>query len=256
MESREERFRRLYEMGRARVVAYAMRRTIDEEDAADVVAETFAIAWRRIDDIPHGEREVPWLYAVARRLIANRVRRNSTQSAILQRLAQQLATSGAAVDEPDSERLSALTALQSAIGRGSGDLDARGVGWSHLPRDRLGDLLHSDRSPDPTSPRSLSSERCLGRWQRRQSKCVTAIPGGTRAMRNSLAVLRAADPARHVDFQGLKANPVFDELVEEIVAGDFVAEDEHLETGSRLTGDSDGGIRHQPIQAATSHGTD
>ena len=111
MESREERFRRLYETGRARVVAYAMRRTIDKEDTADVVAETFATAWRRIDDIPHGEREVPWLYAVARRLIANRVRRNSTQSAILQRLAQQLATSGAAVEEPDSERLSALTAL-------------------------------------------------------------------------------------------------------------------------------------------------
>ena len=111
VESREERFRRLYETGRARVVAYAMRRTINNEDAADVVAETFAIAWRRIDDIPHGEREVPWLYAVARRLIANRVRRDSTQSAITQRLAQQLAMSGIRDVEPDSGRLSALTAL-------------------------------------------------------------------------------------------------------------------------------------------------
>lgn len=111
MESREERFRRLYDTGRARVVAYAMRRTTNNEDTADVVAETFAIAWRRIDDIPDGEREVPWLYAVARRVIANRVRRSSTQSAITQRLAQQLATSGAPVEERDSERLSALTAL-------------------------------------------------------------------------------------------------------------------------------------------------
>ena len=72
MESREERFRRLYDPGRARVVAYAVRRTTNYEDTADVVAETFAIAWRRIDDIPHGEREVPWLYPVARRVIANR----------------------------------------------------------------------------------------------------------------------------------------------------------------------------------------
>ena len=47
-------------------------------------------------------------------------------------------------------------------------------------------------------------------------------------MRNSLTVLRAADPARHVDFQGLKANPVFDELLEVIVAGDFVADDMHF----------------------------
>jgi RNA polymerase sigma factor (sigma-70 family) len=112
VESREERFRRLYDTGRARVVAYAMRRTTDSEDAADVVAETFAIAWRRIDDIPHGEREVPWLYTVARRVIANRVRRNSTQSAIVQRLAQQLAMSETGEGGPDSGRLSALAALR------------------------------------------------------------------------------------------------------------------------------------------------
>ena len=73
MESREERFRRLYDTGHVRVVAYALRRTTNNEDAADVVAETFAIAWRRLDDVPLGEREVPWLYAVARRVIANRV---------------------------------------------------------------------------------------------------------------------------------------------------------------------------------------
>jgi RNA polymerase sigma factor (sigma-70 family) len=111
VESREERFRRLYDTGRARVVAYAVRRTTNNEDTADVVAETFAIAWRRIDDIPDGEREVPWLYAVARRVIANRVRRSSTQSAIVQRLAEQLAMSGAGEAEPDTGRLSALTAL-------------------------------------------------------------------------------------------------------------------------------------------------
>jgi RNA polymerase sigma factor (sigma-70 family) len=108
----EERFRRLYSTGHARVVAYSMRRTTESEDAADVVAETFAIAWRRIDDIPHGEREVLWLYAVARRVIANRVRRNSTQSAIVQRLGQQLAMSETGEAGPESERLSALAALR------------------------------------------------------------------------------------------------------------------------------------------------
>ena len=47
-------------------------------------------------------------------------------------------------------------------------------------------------------------------------------------MRNSLSVLRAADPALHVDFLELKANPVFDELLEVIVAGGVVAENEQL----------------------------
>ena len=41
-------------------------------------------------------------------------------------------------------------------------------------------------------------------------------------------MLRVADPARRVDFQELGANPVFDELLEAIVAGDLVAKDDHL----------------------------
>jgi RNA polymerase sigma-70 factor (ECF subfamily) len=111
VDSREERFRRLYDVGRERVLGYAMRRTTNYEDTADVAAETFAIAWRRIDDIPSGEREIPWLFAVARRVIANRLRTNSTQSAIAHRLARQLALSAPRESEPDPERLSALHAL-------------------------------------------------------------------------------------------------------------------------------------------------
>jgi RNA polymerase sigma factor (sigma-70 family) len=111
VDSGEERFRLLYDAGRDRVVAYAMRRTTNHEDAADVVAETFAIAWRRIGDIPSGEREVPWLFAVARRVMANRLRGNVTQSAIVQRLARQLALSSSEESEPNVERLSALAAL-------------------------------------------------------------------------------------------------------------------------------------------------
>jgi RNA polymerase sigma-70 factor (ECF subfamily) len=111
VESREERFQGLYEAGRARVVAYALRRTPNAEDAADVVAETFAIAWRRVEVIPFGEREIPWLYAVARRVIANRVRRSSSQNAAVKALARELSASSHVTDEPGSERLIALGAL-------------------------------------------------------------------------------------------------------------------------------------------------
>jgi RNA polymerase sigma-70 factor (ECF subfamily) len=51
-EEREHRFRALYEAARPRVAAYALRRVASHEDAADVVAETFTIAWRRLDNIP------------------------------------------------------------------------------------------------------------------------------------------------------------------------------------------------------------
>jgi RNA polymerase sigma-70 factor (ECF subfamily) len=36
--------------------------------APDVVAETFLVAWRRLDDVPADP--LPWLYGVARRVLA------------------------------------------------------------------------------------------------------------------------------------------------------------------------------------------
>lgn len=54
------------------VLAYAQRRT-DAASADDAVAEVFATAWRRIDRVPL-EEPVLWLYAVARRVLANQRR--------------------------------------------------------------------------------------------------------------------------------------------------------------------------------------
>jgi len=57
------------------VLAYARRRTPQRFDAEDLVAETFAVAWRRLDRLPRApEQQLPWLYGVARRLSANRRR--------------------------------------------------------------------------------------------------------------------------------------------------------------------------------------
>lgn len=42
--------------------------------ADDLTAEVFIVAWRRRADIPSGS-ELPWLYAVARRVLANERRR-------------------------------------------------------------------------------------------------------------------------------------------------------------------------------------
>jgi RNA polymerase sigma factor (sigma-70 family) len=171
---REERFRRLYDSGRGRVIAYVLRRTTNREDAADVVAETFAIAWRRLDDIPSGEREVAWLFAVARKVIANRLRGVSSQSAIVQRLARQLADSTAEAGEPGSVRLSALAAL-SRLSEDDREilmlvawdgLNSQELGWAlscsptaarirlHRARARLGDEWADERmATSKTSPR-------------------------------------------------------------------------------------------------------
>jgi RNA polymerase sigma-70 factor, ECF subfamily len=65
------------------VRAYARRR-IDATAADDTVAEVFAIAWRRLDDVP--EEALPWLLGCARRVLAHQYRRASRDAALLGRL--------------------------------------------------------------------------------------------------------------------------------------------------------------------------
>ena len=56
----------------AAVHAYALRRS-DAATADEVVADTFLVCWRRFDRVPDDDA-LPWLYAVARRCLANRLR--------------------------------------------------------------------------------------------------------------------------------------------------------------------------------------
>jgi RNA polymerase sigma-70 factor (ECF subfamily) len=89
--SRVLRFDRLYtEHGRA-LLAYAVRRAVDEHDAADVVGETFLVAWRRLEDVPAGDAARLWLYGVARRVLANQQRGERRRHRLAQRLGRELA---------------------------------------------------------------------------------------------------------------------------------------------------------------------
>jgi RNA polymerase sigma-70 factor, ECF subfamily len=69
----EDRFAALFDANYHRILGYALRRT-SEADAADAAAETFTIAWRRFEDLPHGDAALLWLYGVARRVLANQAR--------------------------------------------------------------------------------------------------------------------------------------------------------------------------------------
>ncbi|WP_053202617.1 sigma factor [Jiangella muralis] len=53
--SRRQRFEALFTAHSSTVLAYALRRVEVAADAADVIAETFVVAWRRIDDVPSGD---------------------------------------------------------------------------------------------------------------------------------------------------------------------------------------------------------
>jgi RNA polymerase sigma factor (sigma-70 family) len=84
------------------VLGYALRRSDSREDALDVVAETFAVAWRRRADMPADAQEVrPWLFGISRRCLANTAR--STHRA--GRLGQRLADSFVDASVPDPSTL-------------------------------------------------------------------------------------------------------------------------------------------------------
>jgi RNA polymerase sigma-70 factor (ECF subfamily) len=71
MDERAARFEKVYAATYEPILGYALRRCSSPEDAADVVAETFAIAWTRFEEMPAGENARLWLYGVARRVLAN-----------------------------------------------------------------------------------------------------------------------------------------------------------------------------------------
>lgn len=78
-----ERFEALWTEYYPSVVAYASRRA-GPDVAADVAAGSFAVLWRRIDDPP--AEPLPWLYAVARRELANQRRGDNRREALRSRL--------------------------------------------------------------------------------------------------------------------------------------------------------------------------
>lgn len=133
------RFGQLYrDQGRA-ILAYALRRVEDAEDAADVVAETFLVAWRRLDEAPNDAGARLWLFGVARRVIANRHRAERRRTRLGERLAESLRTELATQPAPAGEAAKVLRAMG-----GLGDDDRELlllVSWEELSPGEAAEVL-------------------------------------------------------------------------------------------------------------------
>jgi len=64
-----EKFTELFRANRLDILKYLIRRSASPEEAADALAETFLVAWRRIDIVPYGLEGRLWLYGVARNVL-------------------------------------------------------------------------------------------------------------------------------------------------------------------------------------------
>lgn len=87
---REQEFRALYADHFDALLGYALRRVDERQDAADVVAETFLVAWRRLQHVPAGPEARPWLYGVARKVLANQRRGAHRRGTLGVRLREEL----------------------------------------------------------------------------------------------------------------------------------------------------------------------
>lgn len=148
--SDRDRFEQVYASHYNAVLRYCARRS-NREDALDAAADTFAVAWRRHADIPTSH-ELPWLYGVARRVLANQRRSASRQQAAVLRLR---VVDDDPTDEPDRqvvrsqesrEVIAALARLNPA------DQEViRLAGWEELGRREIAVVL--DCSPNAVTKR-------------------------------------------------------------------------------------------------------
>jgi RNA polymerase sigma factor (sigma-70 family) len=108
---RSGRFDTLFASYSSDIVAYCGWRAGSVSDAQDAVAEVFLTAWRRLDELPEGDAARVWLYATARRVIANQRRSSRRRVALHERLVLE-AASAPPESPPDREEALVHEALR------------------------------------------------------------------------------------------------------------------------------------------------
>lgn len=91
------------------VLAYAARRS-DPDTAQEILGDTFVVAWRRLAAVP--DPALPWLFGVARRVLANERRSTRRAQALTLRLVREPRSHADEPTDEVDERLSAQAALQ------------------------------------------------------------------------------------------------------------------------------------------------
>jgi RNA polymerase sigma-70 factor, ECF subfamily len=84
MDDLHHHFERLFRAHERDVRAYCARR-LDSGAVDDAVAETFSVAWRKIDQLPVDASTLAWLYGVAYRVVQHEWRSNGRRARLRSR---------------------------------------------------------------------------------------------------------------------------------------------------------------------------
>jgi RNA polymerase sigma factor (sigma-70 family) len=115
VENPREHFEQLFRDTRTDLLAYILRRSRNAEDAADVLAETYLVAWQKLGRVPKDERARLWLFGVARNLLMKSAGRRRCGNALVERLAGELRSADLAHSPFEHERRDALRAVLAAL---------------------------------------------------------------------------------------------------------------------------------------------
>ena len=141
-----QRFTTMYDECRQRVWAYVVSQA-GRQVADEVVSETFAIAWRRFDDVP--DPALPWLLGVARNVLRDTIRAEIRRESLAGELR-------AWTEEDHAEQVA------ERLGRSQGDgltdpgragaSDPRGLAGAHPARRGPGRRMFPDDLPRAAAP--------------------------------------------------------------------------------------------------------
>ena len=137
----DRRFEELYQEHFRDILAYCRRR-IPVDDAYDAANEVFAIAWRRIEDVPAGEAARPWLYVVAKRVV---FRRRRGERRFRDLVGRTLSLRGSGKPDPESvvvQRAELDLVLEAATHLSRDDREVLNLAaWEGLPHREIAEVL-------------------------------------------------------------------------------------------------------------------
>jgi RNA polymerase sigma factor (sigma-70 family) len=110
---RRARFDELYRTHYGAVYAYVYRRlNSGASDVPDVVAEVFAVVWRKLDEVPQPPEDRLWLYGVARRRVLGAQRTGGRYLRLQARLREHAQQAVVPADDPDTAVRDAIASLR------------------------------------------------------------------------------------------------------------------------------------------------
>jgi RNA polymerase sigma-70 factor (ECF subfamily) len=161
----DARFAHLYELHQQAIRDYCRRRLADHL-VDDAVAETFLTAWRRIDDVPHGNDALLWLYRVAYRVIGHQWRSTGRRRRLNDKLRSTASRPETDAGEQLVENEEHRLVLEAAGHLGERDAEVlRLATWEQLPTNDIAALL--DIAPNAVKQRIHRAKRNLAREYRR-----------------------------------------------------------------------------------------